>query len=428
MIIRIMKTYSEFFFAIIFILTIFTINLSIEYSKYQELVDEEIYETKVQVLNIYEKDKFYVLKLKANNFQFFTNIDKLDNIRQLDDINIAFITTKINFFTYLKGFYTKLVFYEELEQKQSNYKTLIKISDSQHYNEVIKDLFSALFFAKPVSKELRDICAAYGISHLIALSGFHLGVLSFLIYWFLYYPYSFFHTRYFPYRNKKYDLLLVVLAVLFVYLVFTNMIASLLRAFIMMCLGIYLLRQNIKLFSFINLFFVLLIIIALFPKYIFSLSLWFSLFGVFYIFLFIQYFKDIKSRIFQVLFFNFWIYFAMNPVVHYFFHTTSYEQLYSPILTLLFTIFYPFELVAHLLNYGYILDEYLNIFLSHKFVIYETSTSLLFFIVYLIISFLSIFNKKAFYILNILLTIFLLNSLFSIYLYKLQLNIHLTNN
>lgn len=407
MIIRIMKTYNEFFLSIIFILMIFTINLSIEYSKYQELVDEEVYETKAQVLNIYEKDNFYVLKLKANNFQFFTNLDKLDNIKQLHDINIAFITTRINFFTYLKGFYTKLVFYEELEHKQSNYKTLIKISDSQHYNEVINDLFSALFFSKPVSKELRDICASYGISHLIALSGFHLGVLSFLIYWFLYYPYSFFHTRYFPYRNKKYDLLLVVLSVLFVYLVFTNMVASLLRAFIMMCLGIYLLRQNIKLFSFINLFFVFLIIIALFPKYIFSLSLWFSLFGVFYIFLFIQYFKDIKSRIFQVLFFNFWIYFAMNPIVHFFFHTTSYEQLYSPILTLLFTIFYPFELVAHLLNYGYVLDEYLNIFLSHKFVIYETSTSLLFFIVYLIISFLSIFNKKAFYILNILLTIFL---------------------
>lgn len=407
MIIRIIKTYNNFFILLFLLFLIFLTNLSIEYSKYQELVNEEIYETKAQVLNIYEKDKFYVLKLKANNFQFFTNIDKLDNLRQLDDINIAFITTKINFFTYLKGFYTKLVFYEEIEQKQSNYKTLIKISDSQHYNEVIKDLFSALFFAKPVSKELRDICAAYGISHLIALSGFHLGVLSFLVYWFFYYPYSFFHTRYFPYRNKKYDLLLVVLSVLFVYLVFTNMIASLLRAFIMMCLGVYLLRQNIKLFSFINLFLVFLIIIALFPKYIFSLSLWFSLFGVFYIFLFIQYFKDIKSKIFQVLFFNFWIYFAMNPVVHYFFHTTSYEQLYSPILTLLFTIFYPFELVAHLLNYGYILDEYLNIFLSHKFVIYETSTSLLFFIVYLIISFLSIFNKNAFYILNVLLTIFL---------------------
>lgn len=169
MIIRIMKTYSEFFLSIIFILMIFTINLSIEYSKYQELVDEEIYETKVQVLNIYKKEKFYVLKLKANNFQFFTSIDKLDNLKQLDDINIAFITTRINFFTYLKGFYTKLVFYEELEQKQSNYKTLIKISDSQHYNEVIKDLYSALFFAKPVSKELRDICAAYGISHLIVI-------------------------------------------------------------------------------------------------------------------------------------------------------------------------------------------------------------------------------------------------------------------
>jgi len=113
-----------------------------------------------------------------------------------------------------------------------------------------------------------------------------------------------------------------------------------------------------------------------------------------------------KSKVVQVLFFNFWIYFAMNPMVHYFFDTTSYEQLLSPILTILFTIFYPMELFLHTIGYGGVLDEYLKVFLSHKFNSFSVSTSLWFFAIYLVVSFAAIFSKKAFYILNFLLIIF----------------------
>lgn len=411
MIINILNKHYNYIVLTTFVLTAFFINLSIEYSKYQELIDEEIYETKVEVQNIYEKEKYDVLKLKNANFTIFTNFDKNTQVSKYDILNLAIITIDITFIEYLKGFYVKSVYFDKLEKQESFSSRLVNYSASQHHNEMITELFSALFFAKPISKELREVCTNYGISHLIALSGFHLAVLSFIIYGIVYYPYAFFHLRYFPYRNKRFDILLITLVLLFSYLIFTGFVASLTRAFVMMTMGIYLLRCNIKLFSFTTLFVVLGFVLALFPKYIFSLSLWFSIFGVFYIFLYIQYFKDIKNKLLHLLLFNFWIYLAMNPLVHYFFPLTTYEQMLSPFLTMAFTLFYPLELFAHIFSFGGFLDEYILMFLSYEFKTFDKVTSLWFLVLFMVFSFYAIFNKKAFYFLNILLFAF------TVYLY-----------
>lgn len=405
-ILRLLKEYNKLILFFIFILFLFLINLSIQYTKYQELIDEEIYETNVQVINIYEKEDYNVLKLKKDNLNFFTSIKKDIIVNKLDILNIVFITSKISFVSYLKGFYTNTIYFNIVNNPPTLKSKLSLDISSQHEKPMIKELFQALFLAIPISSQLREICANYGISHLIALSGFHLGVLSFLIYWTLYFPYNFIHKRYFPFRNKKYDLILISIVLLFAYLLLTDLVASLLRAFVMLVIGVYLLRSNIKIFSFLNLFIVFITIIALFPKYIFSLSLWFSISGVFYIFLFIFYFKDIKNKFISLLFFNFWIYFAMNPIVHYFFDTTSYEQLYSPFITLAFTLFYPSELIAHIFNFSSIFDSYIEYFLSHEFVVFSKETNLFFFLLYILLSFLSIFNKNAFILLNLFICAF----------------------
>lgn len=392
----------------LFILTgvlffIFLINISIEYAKYQEVVYEEVYETKVEIINIYEKDKINVLRLKNKDFEFFTSVSKESNLNKLDQIKIAFLTKRINFISYLKGFYTKSIYFDKLQRDDTLKDKISKKINTNHTSTQINEVFNALFLAIPVSSELRDTFANYGITHLIALSGFHLSVLSFLIYWIIYFPYDFFHKRHFPYRNKKFDLILISLVLLFMYLLLTGVVASLLRAFVMLSLGVFLLRSNIKLISFTSLLFTFLIIIALLPKYIFSISLWFSLCGVFYIFLYIKYFNEIKSMIVKLLLFNFWIYFAMNPIVHYFFTNTTYEQLYSPFITIAFTFFYPIELFAHLFGFAGIFDDYLELFLSKEFEVFDVSTSLFIFILYVLLSLLSIGSKQSFILLNVLL-------------------------
>ena len=399
------KEKSKQIVTILFLFFIFLLNLSIEYSKYLDLIEEEIFETQVEVLNIYQKDDFDILKLKASNFNFFTSFPKDEKIDKFQTLNIVFISKDISFLEYLKGFYTKIVYFDFLEKEEKFKDEIIKKINSNHQDKMISELFQALFLALPISKELRDICTNYGIAHVIALSGFHIVVLSFCIYWIVYFPYSFFHQKFFPYRNKRFDILIFTLIFLLYYLILTDIVPSLLRAFVMFCLGIYLLRSNIKIFSYMTLFYTFLIVIAFFPKYIFSLGFWFSIIAVFYIYLFMQYFKNL-NKYFQLFFFNLWMFLIFNPIVHLFFPQTTIEQFLSIIITIAFTLFYPFEIVAHTFDFAIYFDEYIKNFLEYKFFVYEVKTPLYFFIVYLIFSFLSIFYKKAFYILNLLMILF----------------------
>jgi competence protein ComEC len=398
--------YKRFFYTLISLVFLFLLSLSFEYVNYKSIKKEELFETKVYIVNIYEKENSLVLKLKNKSFTFFTSVSKNNSLKKLDTLNIAFITTHIDFYNFLKGFYAQNIYYESLEKEKSLKQSLVENINLQHSNEKIRELFQALFLAIPLSSDLRDFFSAISLSHLIALSGFHLAVLSYVSYIILYPLYYNFHKKHFPYRNKKFDILILTCIGLLFYLIFTGFVPSLLRAFIMLIVSIFLLRSNIKIFSFYSLFLVLFIILILYPKYLFSLGLWFSFFGVFYIFLFIQYFKNIKSKIFQVLFFNYWIYFALNPIIHYFFPLTSYEQLISPLLTIIFILFYPFELFLHFINYGFLLDEYLEMLIQMDIKTYEKSTSLSFLIFFIICSFLSIKSKYSYFILNFFIVVY----------------------
>ncbi|KLE02592.1 ComEC/Rec2 family competence protein [Aliarcobacter butzleri] len=377
------------------------INILLEYGKYLEFIDEEVFETKVEVLNIYQKDDFDILKLKSSNFEFFTNMPKNEEIKRFDLLNILIVSRNIDFIDYLKGFYTKTIYFDELQKEQTFKDKIIKNIENNHQDEKIIELFNALFLAVPVSKELRDVITAYGIAHVVALSGFHLVVLSFVIYWILYFPYKFFQDKYFPYRNRKLDILLITIIILFYYLILTDIVPSLLRAFVMFCLGIYLLRSNIKILSYMTLFYTFLIVIAFYPKYIFSIGFWFSIFAVFYIYLFIQYFKNYNKWL-LFIFFNIWMFLIFNPIVHYYFPQTSYEQFYSIPITIFFNFFYPAEIFAHIFGFSNYFDEYLKIFIEYKIYVYEVFTPLYFYILYLLVSFLSIWSKKAFILLNLL--------------------------
>ncbi|MEM5558801.1 ComEC/Rec2 family competence protein [Aliarcobacter cryaerophilus] len=401
MIIQNLQISKNSLFFTLFLLFVFMINILFNYLSYKELKKEYIFETKAEVLNIYQKEKFDVIKLKGDGFEFFASFSKDENIKKLDFLNVVFDTRNITFYTYLKGFFTKILYFERGEKNNSVKEKIIKNIEENHDDFMIRELFNALFLAIPVSSQLRDIITAYGIAHVVALSGFHIVVLSFVIYWILYFPYSFFQNKYFPYRNRRFDILLITMAILFYYLLLTDIVPSLLRAFVLFSLGLYLLRSNIKVISYLTLFYTFLIVIALFPQYIFNIGFWFSIFAVFYIYLFIQYFKN-GNKILLYIFFNIWMFLIFNPIVHFFFAQTAIKQFYSIPITIFFTIFYPLEIVAHIFNISSYFDDYLKIFLENKIYVYEVFTPLYFFILYILFSFFSIWSKKSFFILNIL--------------------------
>lgn len=393
------KHYAYLF---VFFSLIAAINIFFLYQDFKEFKSLKIYKFEANVVNIYDKDNYKVIKLNDGKIEFFTSIPLVFNIKKLDSTRGYVLTNKITFLNYLKGFYANSFGLYIVQKQKSKKQELYETIYIQHENGMLQSLFSALFLAVPLDQEVRDVCSILGVSHLIALSGFHLGLLSGIFYFLLYYPYSFVHQKYFPYRNKKIDLLTFVLIILFGYLYFTDFVPSLLRAFVMYAFGVYFLQANIKLLSYETLFLVVLLILALFPKMIFSLSFWFSVIGVFYIFLFLQYFKTLP-KVFQFILFNLWIYLAVNAIVHYFFDVTALVQLFSPVLTILFSVFYPLELLLHIIGQGSLLDSLILPLFTTQYESYGFSTPLWFFIVYIIVSLGATREKYIFYLFNILL-------------------------
>ena len=403
--IKLISSKKEFFLFCLIFFCIFLFNILYQYSKYLDLKDEEIYVNKFQIYNIYDKKDFYVLKLSNNTFTFYTSIFKNKDLEKLDFINIAFLTSRITFIDFLKGFYAKSIYYDVLNTSPNFKQNLYIQINNSHKIPYIQELFNALFLAIPISKDLRTIVSNYGISHLIAISGFHLAVIAFILYWIIYIPYSFVHKKFMPYRNIKFDIIVLSMILMFFYLMLVSFVPSLLRAFLMLLLATFFLRNNIKVLSFQTLALTLILLLAFFPKLVFSISLWFSISAVFYIFLYIKYFKNL-SKISSFLFFNVWIFLVFNPIVHFLFPSTSYEQLLSPIITLGFVLFYPLELLLHIIGYSSFLDTYIIKFLNYDINSFSVYTPFWFFLSYIFVSLYSVFNKHAFYLLNILLIVF----------------------
>ena len=397
-----LNNFKEIAYFFLLILTLFVINISLEYKNYKEFKKEKFYRDTFLVLNHYHKErknhkKYSVLKLTNSKFTFYTTSWlKLPNLIN-QRVELLINSEKVTFLEYLMGFYT---FSFDLNIKKGDkFKNFIyEYIKNSHQNQFTKEFFSAIFLATPISQKLREKVIALGISHLIALSGFHLGVLSIILFYILKFPYGFLQNRYFPYRNKKVDLTIFISIILFFYLQLTNSPPSLIRAFIMMIIGFYLYYKNYKILSFKTLLIAVLIIIALFPKILFSVGFCLSIAGVFYIYLFLHHFKELNRWLIFILL-HFWVYFMMIPIIHFFFLDFSYYQLLSPILSMLFIVFYPLEILLHLVTKGDLLDDLLLKLLSFDIKIYEIESSLELLSLYIFISLLAIREKRAIYIL-----------------------------
>ncbi len=199
----------------------------------------------------------------------------------------------------------------------------------QHRDNLITQFYQAIFLANPISKELREIVSALGISHLIALSGFHLGILFGFLFYIINPPYTKLQQKFFPYRYNLLDIGIVSIVVLGVFLYLTSSPPSLIRAYIMFIIGWAGVILGLEVKSFSLLFVVTLVSLAIFPKLIFSISFWFSILGVFYIFLILKSISINNSYITAIVT-SILIFILMLPIVHAIFPLTSKLQLISP--------------------------------------------------------------------------------------------------
>lgn len=386
---------------VIVLLLLLGANLLYRYHAYVNFTSEPFYRLDATVLNQYQKlnrrhKPYTVLKLQSGDLTFYTTTK--EDLKPLKNrtLSLSVVTKNIPFYRYLGTFYAP-AFNIALRPRKASLKagTLTYIT-GQHTDPSMEELFGALFLAQPPGKALREGISDLGISHLIALSGYHLGFLGGIVLLLLRFPYAFLQQRFFPYRNRTFDLAALSAALLFGYMLFVGSPPSLLRAYGMLLVGLVLFSRWIDLFSFAALFVTLGLLVALMPGLLFSVGFWFSAAGVFYIYLFLHYFKH-WHPVKTLLALNLFIFAAMLPVVHFIFTKFTLYQLLSPVISLLFALFYPVEIVLHLIGMGSVLDTLLLTPLLHmEMARFTLAVSLPFLIFYLLLSFAAIFSRRFF--------------------------------
>lgn len=273
------------------------------------------------------------------------------------EVLIELQVANVSFLDYLKGFRTRgliIEVYPSLSLKERWYRTIA----SYHSDQWMKELYGALFVATPMSQELQTLVGAMGLSAALSISGYHFGILSVIAYFVLRPLYRWVQNRYFPYRHGNRDLFWVVAVLLFAYLAILEFNPAMLRSFGMIMVGYWLYDRGIKIISAQTLWIAVGILIAFFPRLFFSLSFWFSSFGVLSIFVFIRYYGHWKAwQIFLAL--NVWCYLVLLPISLAIFGTFSWAHVGSIPINLLFNLYYPTVLVLHLTPWGDWFDPYL---------------------------------------------------------------------
>jgi competence protein ComEC len=262
---------------------------------------------------------------------------------------------KVSFLDYLKGFRARGLIYEvypALSLKEQWYRYIA----SKHNDQSMKELYGALFVATPMSQEFQALVGAMGLSAVLSISGYHFGILSLIAYFFLRTPYRWVQNRYFPYRHGNRDLFWVVGGLLFAYLSILEFNPAMVRSFGMIVVGYWLYDRGIKIVSFQTLMIAVGLLLAFFPRLFFSLSFWFSSFGVLSIFIFIRYYEHWKAwQIFLAL--NIWCYLVLLPISLAIFGTFSWWHIGSIPINLIFNLYYPSVLALHVTPWAGIFDS-----------------------------------------------------------------------
>ena len=397
---EIFENKREILLFFLFVLSVFILNLGFCYKDFYEFKSQKYRFYNAQILQNYEKTNakgriYRVLRLKTGEFEFYTTTKKDFEFANAKYLNIGVITQNVKFIDFVKkrfympSFKLKSKFENSINsernsaqslQNSSNFKNkfinlkqnAINFITAQHQNTKMQELYSALYFATPISRELRANVTNWGIAHIIAISGFHLGII-FGICFFIFKPvYKFFQKRYFPYRSVNFDISIFVFILMSFYLLVLDFTPSFLRSLAMAFVGFFLLMRNFKIINFATLFITIAFLIALFPHLAFSIGFYFSCMGVLFIFIYVKHFKDKFGLLAHLIFFNLFVWLCMNVPVYYFFSTLTPLQISVVPISYAFIIFYPLSVVLHIFGVGYIFDEYLLNFLEFSLSVYKT--------------------------------------------------------
>lgn len=408
--VQLFSTKKDFLYFILACGFVLFYSILIEFNNYKNLIRFDSNIINATVLKQYKKTKltkknklktYQVLKLKSEeNFTFYTTTKKTFPNSVGKKIKLEIWAENITFYEYMTSFYafSKVI---DIYKTQTLKQKLNSFIASKHKDNNVTHIYQALYTATPMPHDLQTTFSNLGVSHLLAISGFHLGVLATLLYFLFKMPYRYLQNRYFPYRGYKMDSFIFISIILLGYLLFLQSPPSLLRSYAMLIIGFILYDRGYKIISMLTLVLTIFLLLSFFPRLVFSLGFWLSVSGVFYIFLFLIHFKKL-SKIWQFILLPFWVYLLMLPFSLVIFGNFSIYHPLSIIWTTLFSLFYPLSIVTHLIGHGDIFDNLLeNFILLAK----ENTTILLTYkwlILHIILSLISVYKKDFIWILLLL--------------------------
>lgn len=398
---RLFASKRDLAITILLIFLAFLTNISYEYYKFLKYKEKKIQNLNATVLLSYTKTnkknkKYQVFKTKSENFIIYLTSKNLElKINKNDNINFKIITKNLKFADFLKrSFYAPSFKIKKINLPPSNYQKAYNFIQKQHKDEKLQELYGALFLASSISKELREDVMFWGVSHLVAISGYHLGIIFGALFFVFNLAYKLLQDKIFPYRNAKIDLSVVCFIIIFAYLAFIGFVPSFLRSFVMSIIGFLLVIKRVQILSFTNLALSSGLILAVFVNLLFSLGFWFSVMGVFYIFLYLHHFKDKFPLWLHIVFLNLWTFFAMViPVLHWF-SLISVQQLSVILISPIFAVFYPLSAILHFFGYGFLFDEFLSQSLNYRMSFTNLPINTGYFVLYMLLSFIGIFRKN----------------------------------
>ncbi len=335
------------------LLSIFLANLALEYRTYQNFWSKKPRYTEAEVLNQYRKKGHWVLKLRTREGAslYTTSYEDLKDLRGRR-VELLVFGKQPSFFDYLHSFYAPSYILGLLPKNLRQF--LWQKIASQHHTQLAKELFGALFLAMPLQYDYRRMLARFGISHLVAISGFHMGLLFATLAFALYVLLRPIWQRLWPWANLKRVVFFLAFGVVAGYAALLGLVPSVIRSVMMMGVGLFMLDRGVRLLSFETLGWIVLLVLAFWPRLLWSVGFWFSVAGVFYIYLFVHHFK--LSKLWSFLLLNVWVFLAMLPLSLFVFGVFNPLMLLSPLLSMLFVVFYPLALLLHLIGSGGMLD------------------------------------------------------------------------
>ncbi len=403
---QVYDTVRSFWIFIALVSIVLSLRIFVIYDSYQTFISKPFIITYANVLYSENREKngykYALLKLKTDDDLEFYTVTNDETPMHSKRIRIKLSPSNdITFWRYLGTPFIKSSISEIVSTIPKTSKdSVIEFIYAQHQNPQLKSLFASLYLATPLDKEIRQPVTALGIAHIVALSGFNLSILWGVIYGLLLLIYRPLQQRYFPYRYAFLDLGFIALIGLGYYVSFVDFSASLIRAYLMVLAGWGILLLGMELVSFYFLATISIIMLTFFPRLIVSLSFWFSVAGVFYIFLVLHYTKLLNQNIIKWIMIPFGVFLFMQPVVHAFFGGVSWWQFVSIPLEALYLIFYPLMIPLHIIGYGGVMDDMLlALFTMPPKEITQSLLPWWGLLIFVILSLASIVSKKIFLVL-----------------------------